>query len=391
MYQGSRLSRRMGSRASYFRPGVGAARLVLWLCMVATLAFVAREVRNTMLANSDKKITLEDAVRNTGLRDVMPKRLASQFTDMQGRLLADPPAFADQLLDPQTIVVAHLPAGDLETPGVDWPRFEAQLAAATGRKVQDEIFDNGPADLAKIKDGNITLLALHGVDAPFLVNNYGYQPAAVLGDESGASGNHLDIIVPPTSAITTPAQLRGHNLVCTVPSSITGYRAAIALLAQTEGLRPAADYTIIWSLGQKKSITGIAKGKYEAAAISDDKMQSLLRKGTVSPSDFHVIYKSKEIPRTTIGWFNTLRPELAAKIQSAILAYRAGPARPDSPDADADDSKPLHFIAVEYKKDFQLIRDIDDRFDPRLDMKAVKAPKASPATQSAPARDASRE
>ncbi|MDB5355946.1 MAG: phosphonate transporter substrate-binding protein [Phycisphaerales bacterium] len=394
MYEGSRLIGRQGLCASGFRRGIAATRLVLWLCLIVAIGFVAREARHTILTNSDKKSTLEDAVRNTGLRDVMPKRLASQFTDVQGRLLADPPVSADQLLDPQTVVVAHLPGGDPETPGVDWAKFEAHLSAAIGRKVEDEIFDNGPADLTRIKEGKITLVALHGVDAPFLVNNYGYQPAAVLGDETGASGNHLDILVPPTSPISNSAQLRGHNLVCTVPSSITGYRAAIALLAQNEGLRPAADYSIVWSLGQKKSITGIAKSKYEAAAVSDDKLQSLLKKGSVSTSDFRVIYKSQEIPRTTIGWFYNLKPNLAAKIQIAILAYRpdkpADTAKADASDADgsdASDTKPLHFIAIDYRKNFQLIRDIDDRFDPRLDMKAIKAPKGTPATQPATSGD----
>jgi phosphonate transport system substrate-binding protein len=120
---------------------------------------------------------------------------------------------------------------------------------------------------------------VHAADAPFLVDNYGYQPVAVMGAEGGANGNHLDIIVPAGSAIAQPADLRGHNLACTVPSSVTGYRAAVALLMENLGLRPNVDYSVVWSLKQTNSILGVANKEYEAAGVSDDKLQTLLSNG----------------------------------------------------------------------------------------------------------------
>ena len=181
------------------------------------------------------------------------------------------------------------------------------------------------------------------------------------GDESGASGNHLDIIVPANSAITQLSELRGHSLVCTVPSSITGYRAAIVMLLSDQGLRPNVDYMVTWSLGQKKSITGVADRSYEAAAISDDKLKSLLDKGEVNQSQYHVLYQSGVIPSTTIGWFYNLNPKLAEQIRDAILSF--------SPTTSPDGGTPMRFLAVDYKKDFQTVRQIDDQFDPRLDSK----------------------
>jgi phosphonate transport system substrate-binding protein len=227
-------------------------------------------------------------------------------------------------------------------------------------------FDNSPEQLATIKTGAITLLALHAADVPYVVNNFGFQPVAVLGNDGGANGNHLDIIVPADSPITSPAMLAGHTLTCTVPSSITGYRAAIALLAQMNNLRPNADYLINWSLKQKLSIQGIVDKKYEAAAVSDDSLQTELRNGTLQANSYKNIFASDVIPRTTIGYFYDLKPDLAAKVQAAIKAYAYH-------DPNDTLSKDLKFLPVDYKTDFKLVREIDDRFDPRFDSKPKKA------------------
>jgi len=375
-------------------------RLVLLLCLLVAVGFAINSARLMLVANANKQLTEEAVVRGTGLIDATPKTLAPGFTDSQGRLLADPPASAVQMVDPPVLVVAHLVSSDAESPSVDWDKFEAHLADVTGRKVEDMIFDNGPDQLAQIKAGKITIVALHPADAPFLVNNYGYEPAAVLGDEGGANGNHLDIVVPAMSPINQLSDLKGHTLVCTVPSSITGYRAAVALLMENQSLRPNIDYFMTWSLGQKRSIEGIAHKEFEAAAISDDKLQSLLQSGDVVPADYRIIYQSAVIPRTTIGWFFNLNPVLAEKVKDAILSFqptalteakssKANKANGEATDAaDATDAAaggtaavgpPLHFIPIDYNKDFAVVREIDDRFDPRLDAKAK--PKAMATTQ----------
>lgn len=344
--------------------------------LVGAVALLANSARQVMQTNADVKTTEQLVVHGMGLVDPVTKGLAPTFTDAQGRLLADSPSSPNQLLDPQVLVFAHL-VSDTESAVLDWSKLESHVADVTGRKVEDLAFDNGPDQLARIKAGTIHIVALHAADAPFLVDNYGFQPAAVLGDEAeGASGNHLDIIVPPASPINSVSDLRSHDLVCTVPSSITGYRAAIAIFMGDQGLRPNIDYTISWSMGQKKSIVGIAQKEYSAAAISDDKLQTLLQTGDVAAKDYRIIYHSDVIPRSTIGWFYNLKPELAAKVREAILSFK-----PDAP-ADASAGKPLHFLPVDYKKDFSLVRNIDNRFDPRLDAK-TKHPTTQPAIPAA--------
>jgi phosphonate transport system substrate-binding protein len=157
---------------------------------------------------------------------------------------------------------------------------------------------------------------------------------------------------------------------------------------QNEQMRPNVDYFIAWSMGQKRSIMGVVKAQYDSAAVSNDKVQSMVDDGTIEKSQFKVIYESEVIPRTTIGWFYNLKPDLAEKVQQAILGFKptvatAIPAA-DSESSESPDSSvknpQMHFIPIDYKKDFQLVRWIDDSFDPRLDAspKSHEAPTTAP-------------
>lgn len=334
------------------------------LCLAGVLTYVGIAAQQSMHNKNIIHQSDERTMASAGLSVHGPKTLAAEFTDKQGRLLADPPISTEQWINPDTLVVAHIQGAD-ETPGASWAQWEGQLAKSTGKKVIDRTYTNSADQVAAAASGKVTLLALHAADAPFLVNNYGFQPLAVLGNEYGINGNRLDLIVPADSPIARPADIKGHPLVCTVPSSITGYRAAIAFLMESQYLRPNVDYEIIWSMGQTHSITGIAEKKYDVAAVSDDKLQSLLARHAIEASQYRVIYQSPIIPRTVIGYFYNLNPTLADQIRQAILGHSATPAPARASDV-------LRFLPVNYKRDLQIVRDIDDQFDPRFNAQTLK-------------------
>jgi phosphonate transport system substrate-binding protein len=270
------------------------------------------------------------------------------------------------LLNPETIVVAHYQDVDKTTQIVDWDAFQAFLSKATGKKVVLAEYQNSADDIAAIKQGKTQVVALHAADAPYIVNNAGFVPVAILADDSTAHGNRLDLAVRASSDIKSLTDIKGHTLTCSAPDSITGYRAAVALLAQEAGLRPSVDYNITFSFGQKRSVLGVASGEFEVAALSDDKLQSLLKSGDVKMADYSVIYQSEVIPRLTIGYIYNLQPGLAEKISKAILEFKN-----EKGDTEESGGAPLHFVPTDYKKDFDLVRRIDDSFDPRF----AKAPK----------------
>ena len=333
---------------------------MLVLLVVAGVAGAAI-YRASARPTEGERLAEQAAVRATGLVEPVGKRLASGFTPAGDTLLAAPPADPKRLRDPDSIVFAHLDSSDGDSrdyAGVDWRGLEKRLGDATGRPVVDAAYDASPAQMSAIHNGRVTLVALHAADTPFLVNHYGFHPVAILagGGTAGAVGNKLDLIVPAASPIRSPADLRGQTLACTVPSSITGYRAAVALLMADQQLRPDVDYLIVWSLKQKASIRGVADGTYPAAAVSDDKLQSMLKAGDVKADAVRTVYQSDVIPRVTVGYFYDLQPELASKLTAGVLSY-------SPPSADAG-----RFLPVDYRKDFALVREIDDRFDPRLDV-----------------------
>ena len=123
-----------------------------------------------------------------------------------------------------------------------------------------------------------------------------------------------------------------------------------------------------YSFGQRRSIKGLATAGYEAVALSDDKLQSLLKAGDVKSSDYRIIYESEVIPRFTIGLIYNLRPQLAEKVKQAILDFKneGAPAQESS-------ASPMSFFAVNYKKDFEFVRKMDESFGPRLGYEKEKS------------------
>jgi phosphonate transport system substrate-binding protein len=114
-------------------------------------------------------------------------------------------------------------------------------------------------------------------------------------------------------------------------------------------------------MGQKRSILGLVRGDFEVTALSDDKLQSMLKSGSAQATDYRVIYESQVIPRLTFGYVHRLGHELAARVTTAALEFENA----DGP-ADETTARPMRFLAVDYKRDFEFVRRIDDSFDPRF-------------------------
>lgn len=369
--------------------GAKAGRAILYLALAAAIVVAGYAMLGAARDRSLARETQDRLVAYHGLRQAAQKRLAPDYFDKDGNLLADPPSDASQILDPDTLVLAQYRDADADTQIVDWEAFSNHLAHATGKKVISQEYLNGADDVAAMKAGAIHVVALHAADAPYVVNNAGFVPFAVLGTDAGAHGNHLVVAATARSQVKSLDDLRGRSLTCTTPDSITGYRAAISILAEKTSMRPDVDYFVSFSHGQKKSVLGVAAGDYEVAALSDDKLQSLLKKGDLTTADYHVIYESEVIPRLTIGYMYNLKPEIAAQVTAASLAFTNEGGAPDE-----STGQPMRFYKSDYKRDFEFMRKIDDSFDPRIHKrpKTIPEPAATaPAIESptAPAAETS--
>jgi phosphonate transport system substrate-binding protein len=354
------------------RTPLAMIRVGLYLLLAGAVGVAVFACYQTLLAKTSLNKSEAQVVIGMGLVEPVEKHLASRYTDHDGRLLADPPTSPAELIDPDTLVVAYAGDVDAENQQVDWKKFCADLAKITGKKVTSRPYQNSVADVAAVRAGKIQIVALHAADTPYLVNTAGFIPVGVLGGAAGPTGNKLDIAVPADSPIHTLTDLKGHTLTCTVPGSITGYRAAVAMLMQEAALRPNVDYLVNFSLGQKKSIKGLVKNEFQATALSDDKVQSLLDDGKLEPTAYRTIYQSQVIPRLTIGYVYNLKPQLAAEIKQEVIDFDNAGGTPDE-----DGGKPMRFAPVDYKKDFEFVRKVDDAFDPRFNSAAAEKQKSA--------------
>ena len=149
---------------------------------------------------------------------------------------------------------------------MNWEGFKAHLAAATGKKVSLIEYYNSTDDIAAVQAGKIHVVAMHAADVPYAVNNAGYVPIAVLGTEAQANGNHLAVVVRSDSLIKSLADLRNHKLTCTRPDSITGYRAAIVVLATGSRTASRRGLSSAFLARAEALIVGLIEGNFEVAA-----------------------------------------------------------------------------------------------------------------------------
>lgn len=351
--------------------GTSPAKVALRLLLYSSLAVAVAVVAVAGIRAVEDQAALEAGqdrlVAHHGLIAPSKKGLAADYADDDGNLLADPPAEADELLDPDALVVAYYEGDDDDDERIDWEGFRDHLASATGKRIVTQPYLNSAEEVAAVQSGAIHVVVLHAADTPYLVNNAGFVPVAVLGSEAGASGNHLAIAVQPNSDIRKLADIRGRKLTCTRPDSITGYRAAIAVLAREAGLRPGVDYRVHYSFGQKRSIHGLVGGDFEVASLSADKLASMLADGEIEESAYRLIYESQVIPRRTIGHIHQLSPELAGQITRAALDFENSGAA-----ADELTQQPMRFVPIDYRQDFEFARRINDSFDPRFGQSIVR-------------------
>ncbi len=355
-------SRRAQKPRRWLLPSLLGSALVAAIGIVMVIAYRGSQQQTALQATQTQSASFYGAI------NPISKVLASQYTDADGDLLADAPTDLAALVDPDTLVVAHYEGDYEEDPRVNWDAFKAHLEAATGKKIVLQEYLHTAVEVEAIAQGQIHIVAPHAADVPCLVNYAGLVPVAALGTDDAPNGNHMVIAVTPSSNLQSLKDLKGKTLTCTRPNSITGYRAAVTLMSQQANMRLDSDYHVFLSDGQGRSIRGLVARWFEVAAISHDKLQWALAKGTIKDSHYRTIYESEVIPRLTIGHIHNLTPQLAAKVTAAMLSF-------DNQRTNGEEwtTLPMRFHAVDYQRDFQFVRKMDNSFDPRCGRLALRS------------------
>jgi phosphonate transport system substrate-binding protein len=164
----------------------------------------------------------------------------------------------------------------------------------------------------------------------------------------------MEIIVPADSAIKSPADLKGHKIAFTAPTSNSGFKAPSAILKADFGLVAKKDFEPTFSGKHDNSVLGVANKDYDAAAIANSVMKRMFDRKVVDPAKIRSIYKSETFPTTGYGIAHNLDPKLAEKIKQAFFTFKW-----EGSDLQKEFKKEAKFVPITYKKDWSVIRKID--------------------------------
>lgn len=329
-------------------------RLMVSIIVVVIVGLLAYQVGKRNLPQEDQMRTL----RIFGLGDPKPRTLADGLTDADGDLIADAPADAGKVVDPQAILFSFVASPEAEASEQAWQPMVDHLAQATGKTVQYVRFESAKDQLKAIKEGRLHVTAINTGNVPEAVASCGFVPAVTPADGENKHGYTMKIIVPADSTIQDPAGLKGKEIAFTTAGSNSGCKAPMETLLRSFNLKPGFDYHIVYSQGHEQSIVGIKDGKYAAAAVASDLLEQAIAAGKISESDFKTVYTSEQFPALAIGYVYNLKPELAEKVRVALMDFN-----PQGTSAAGNLAEGVTgFAPVSYKDDFALVRRIDESF-----------------------------
>ena len=103
------------------------------------------------------------------------------------------------------------------------------------------------------------------------------------------------------------------------------------------------------------SILGVVNRDYEAAAVANSVLSRMIERKVFEPSKIRSIYKSETFPTTGYGYAHNLDPKLVEKIKEAFFGFPW-----DGSALQAEFKREGKFIPIDYKKDWAVLRKIDD-------------------------------
>jgi phosphonate transport system substrate-binding protein len=330
-------------------------RVLMLVVPLALIGWAARMYSGNLENSAQAK--LERTMASRLLSDVTSSdTLNPKFKDADGDLVADPPQAAEELLDPEAINFSYVASSDSEDEQTTWKEFVAALSEKLGKPVNLVTYADVGEQMRALKAGELHVTAFATGETPEAVNEAGFVPAACFADADGNFSYTMKIIVPADSEIKKVEDIRGKRMTFVRPRSNSGCTAALVMLMKEHDLQPERDYRWGWSFGHENSIKGIVKKDFMAAAVASDILARMIANGEIAESDVKVIYESKPYPPGVLGYAYNLKPELRDGVVETFTTFdwkgtglEAGPGKSGS----------VKFAPVEYKKDWEPVREIN--------------------------------
>ena len=281
--------------------------------------------------------------------------LDKRYCDRNGDLVADLPTDPKQVLNPSTLIFSYTPVEDPAVYQKVWDGFLKNLEKTTGKRVVFFPVQSNAAQYEAMRSGRLHIAGVNAGGNAIAVNCAGYVPFAMMASADNSFGYEMEIIVPADSPIKTPADLKGHKIAFTDATSNSGFKAPSAILKADFNLVAKRDFEPVFSGKHDNSILGVVNKDYEAAAVANSVLNRMLDRKVFDPAKIRSIYKSQTFPTTGYGHVYNLDPKLVEKIKEAFFNFPwAGSALA------AEFKKEAKFIPIDFKKDWAVLRKIDE-------------------------------
>lgn len=281
--------------------------------------------------------------------------LDKRYCDADNDMVADAPTNPKDFLDPDTLIFAYTPVEDPAVYAPAWRGFLDHLEKVTGKPVRLFQVQSNAAQFEALRSGRLHVTGANTGGVPVAVNCAGMVPFGMMASATEPHTYNMKIIVPAESAIQTPMDLKGKSIAFTAPTSNSGFKSPAYILQKEFGLKADVDYKSTFSGKHDTSILGVANNDYDAATVASTVLDRMLARKVFEADKIRVIYTSKAFPTTGYGLAHNLAPALAAKVREAFFTY----------DIDADVNMraefpgQIKFIPVNYKSDWEVVRDVD--------------------------------
>jgi phosphonate transport system substrate-binding protein len=284
------------------------------------------------------------------------QKLAPEFADADGDLIADPPADASKLPPVKEIGFCAVGTDDeerLKKEQADYKDLMAALSKATGLPVKYRTDVGGiAAQMSGLKDGALQVTAFNTGAVAEAVNVAGFTPMFVPADASGKFGIRAEILVKASSPIQKPEDLHGKTVGFVALSSNSGAKLPMFVLKEKFGMLPARDYKHRIIGDHTKAVVALATtNDYDAVCVASDLKDAAFANPALklSADQFRVVYASESLPPLCFGVPHTLPPELKSKIETVFKEFRFADAKPSR----------VKFAPANYKEDWKSVREID--------------------------------
>jgi len=298
------------------------------------------------LALSSAASAQEDCPRGT---------LNKAYCDRNGDLTADPPTDPKKLLNPSTLIFAYTPTEDPAVYQKAWDGFLKHLEKITGKKVVFFPVQSNAAQYEAMRSGRLHVAGVNAGGNATAVNCAGFVPFTMMAAPDNSFGYEMEIIVPADSPIKKPNDLKGHKIAFTDATSNSGFKAPSAILKADFNLEAKRDFEPVFSGKHDNSILGVVNKDYEAAAVANSVLNRMLDRKVFDPAKIRSIYKSETFPTTGYGTVYNLDPKLVESIKKAFFEFPW-----EGSALAAEFKKEGKFIPIEYKKDWAVLRKIDE-------------------------------